>query len=186
MTQDKFSLRTQSGRLTPYGFTCGYIERVKRRAGEATIERQHGAYIITRHPAHPAGHAIRSCRTLREARIIAASLASERGPRGEEQTEYLADKHPNARFYRSVPPRWIGVDRNGYGRKIATSMVARFNKRTHRVYVCQYSNSGTAYVVEKGRWLVLDHRTPSFTGDLPDYTPERARADEMIDNLPSA
>ena len=45
----------------------------------------------------------------------------------------------------------------GYGRKIATQYLVRFDneKRWRRVYVCQLSNAGTAYVLVKGQWIVL-------------------------------
>jgi hypothetical protein len=45
-------------------------------------------------------------------------------------------------------PRFYSA--SGYGRKIPTSRMVRLDgKRWHRVYVCQISNAGTAYVVTK-------------------------------------
>lgn len=48
-----------------------------------------------------------------------------------------------------------GMGRSGYGRKIATRWMVRFgdNPRLYRVYVCQFSNAGTAYVVKGGETL---------------------------------
>jgi hypothetical protein len=59
------------GRLTRYAFACGSVERV----GEyVSITMEHGAYIIRRHPSHGAGWLVRSCRTVKEARRLAAAM----------------------------------------------------------------------------------------------------------------
>ena len=47
--------------------------------------------------------------------------------------------HPNA-----------GRDSMGYGRKIPTDYAIRLGSRWYRVYVCQTSNAGTAYINVKG------------------------------------
>lgn len=39
----------------------------------------------------------------------------------------------------------------GYGKRIPTTTMVLFNGRWRRVYVCCYSNSGTAYI---GKWIV--------------------------------
>lgn len=39
----------------------------------------------------------------------------------------------------------------GYGRRIPTRTMVRFNGKWRRVYVCCYSNSGTAYI---GQWIL--------------------------------
>lgn len=39
----------------------------------------------------------------------------------------------------------------GYGRRIPSRKMVFFNGRWRRVYVCQFSNSGTAYI---GEWVV--------------------------------
>ena len=44
----------------------------------------------------------------------------------------------------------------GYGRKLATSKKYRYKNRLYRIYVCQYSNSGTAYILHKNQWVVLN------------------------------
>jgi hypothetical protein len=45
---------------------------------------------------------------------------------------------------------------SGYGRKIPTNhMIQLADKRWRRVYLCQISNAGTAYVLERGEWLVV-------------------------------
>ena len=41
--------------------------------------------------------------------------------------------------------------RSGYGAKIPTRHKVRvFDQRYRRVYVCQFSNAGTAYIIHKG------------------------------------
>jgi len=45
---------------------------------------------------------------------------------------------------------------SGYGRKIPTSGMVNYNGRWHRVYVMNYGNSGSAYIVSKGQELFLD------------------------------
>lgn len=48
-----------------------------------------------------------------------------------------------------------GRRQDGYGRKIATSYLVRFNGagRWRRVYCCCYSNSGTLYVTNGANWI---------------------------------
>jgi len=62
--------RTARGRVPARAFCLGAVEHV----GAVSIVRENGAYILRRHPGHPAGHLIRSCRTLREARRMAAAM----------------------------------------------------------------------------------------------------------------
>ena len=66
-----------AGRLTQYAFACGSIERVGEHV---SIVMEHGAYIVRRHPAHSAGHLARSCRTLTEARRLAAAMKRGESP----------------------------------------------------------------------------------------------------------
>jgi hypothetical protein len=47
----------------------------------------------------------------------------------------------------------------GYGAKIPTAYMLKLGKRWHRVYMMQYSNSGTPYVVKGGEDLVLETAT---------------------------
>lgn len=48
-----------------------------------------------------------------------------------------------------------GRDVSGYGRKIPTCLRLKVLNRWRRVYVTQYSNAGTAWVVVGGKHLVL-------------------------------
>lgn len=43
----------------------------------------------------------------------------------------------------------------GYGSKIPTSHMVRVANRWHRVYVIQFSNSGTAYILRRGQPLYI-------------------------------
>lgn len=46
---------------------------------------------------------------------------------------------------------------SGYGRRLVSRRVVRFpDGRTRRVYVTQYSNAGTAWIVLNGRKLIVD------------------------------
>jgi hypothetical protein len=46
---------------------------------------------------------------------------------------------------------------SGYGRKIPSSTMVRLpgSPRWRRVYVCQVSNAGTAYVLQGQDWIVI-------------------------------
>jgi hypothetical protein len=44
----------------------------------------------------------------------------------------------------------------GYGRKIPTTKMVRYNGRLYRIYCCIYSNSGTTYIVVKGNWIIIN------------------------------
>lgn len=49
-----------------------------------------------------------------------------------------------------------GRNAMGYGRKIPTDYAIRLGSRWHRVYVCCFSNAGTAYINTKNhRFLVV-------------------------------
>jgi len=39
---------------------------------------------------------------------------------------------------------------SGYGKRIPTHTMVRYQGKWRRVYVCQYSNAGTAYI---GKWV---------------------------------
>lgn len=45
---------------------------------------------------------------------------------------------------------------SGYGSKLTTSYCIHFNGRLHRVYCCCFSNSGTCYIISKGRKIIVD------------------------------
>lgn len=51
--------------------------------------------------------------------------------------------------------RGLSYTASGYGRKIPTRWKIRHNGRLKRVYCCIFSNAGTAYIVHRGKWLVL-------------------------------
>jgi hypothetical protein len=42
---------------------------------------------------------------------------------------------------------------SGYGRRLATQYMVKHQNRWMRVYVCQYSNAGTAYIGPSSKWL---------------------------------
>jgi len=44
---------------------------------------------------------------------------------------------------------------SGYGGKIPTSRMIRHEGRWKRVYVAQYSNSGTAYILKGKDWITV-------------------------------
>jgi len=58
-------------------------------------------------------------------------------------------------YRRTSVPRG-GQTATGYGSKIPTAYMLRYAGRWYRVYVMQYSNSGTAYILVKGEQLILD------------------------------
>jgi len=48
---------------------------------------------------------------------------------------------------------WAGRhSASGYGSKIPAPYMVRINGKWRRVYVCQWSNAGTAYVGKPGAW----------------------------------
>ena len=49
--------------------------------------------------------------------------------------------------------RGLMFTRSGYGRKIPTSYKVKHENRWYRVYCCIFSNSGTCYIVSKGKPL---------------------------------
>jgi hypothetical protein len=58
-------------------------------------------------------------------------------------------------FREDVDPPRYGRNVDGYGRKIPTGRWLKVRNRWRRVYVTQYSNAGTAWVVIDGaRWIV--------------------------------
>ncbi len=74
--------------------------------------------------------------------------------------EYLAEVFPafkaELRPFKGYP--YSGRDSMGYGRKIPTDYAIRLESRWYRVYVCQTSNAGTAYINVKDHpfLVVLD------------------------------
>lgn len=49
--------------------------------------------------------------------------------------------------------RRVSQTRTGYGNKLATPYMVQWRGRWRRVYVCCYSNAGTAYIGKPGAWL---------------------------------
>jgi hypothetical protein len=59
---------------------------------------------------------------------------------------------------RTQPPAFYSV--SGYGRKIPTRYLVQLaDKRWRRVYVCQISNAGTAYILVGNDWRVVSGDT---------------------------
>lgn len=50
----------------------------------------------------------------------------------------------------------INRSASGYGRKIPTRHMVRLKGKWRRVYVCQISNVGTAYIPSGQDWIVVD------------------------------
>lgn len=74
--------------------------------------------------------------------------------------EYLSEVFPEFKAERRpfCGHHSAGRDSMGYGRKIPTDYAIRLGSRWYRVYVCQISNAGTAYINVKGHpfLVVLD------------------------------
>lgn len=51
-------------------------------------------------------------------------------------------------------PRW-GQTVSGYGGKIPTRYMLKYNNTWHRVYMMQYGNAGTPFICVRGEDLVL-------------------------------
>lgn len=63
----------------------------------------------------------------------------------------------------TVAPRSPSV--TGYGSKIPTRYMLKLDGRWHRVYVMQYGNSGTPYVIHRGRTSILESNTEHRISD---------------------
>lgn len=44
--------------------------------------------------------------------------------------------------------------RSGYGRRIPSEWQVKRGNRWRRIYICQFSNAGTAYILQGQDWLV--------------------------------
>lgn len=65
----------------------------------------------------------------------------------------------------TTPPH--NRSRSGYGNKIPTSWELQLqDKRWRRVYVIQWSNAGSAYILVKGEKLFLGSYEPSYEGKV--------------------
>jgi hypothetical protein len=82
--------------------------------------------------------------------------------------EYLAEVFPDfvpeLRPFTGHPSS--GRCASGYGRRIPTDYAIRLGSRWHRVYVCCFSNAGTAYIDTKDHkfLVVLDGDLSSIRG----------------------
>jgi len=66
--------------------------------------------------------------------------------------------------YRPLAWQTMGLSytQSGYGRKIPTAWIVQVGSRKHRVYVCQYSNNGTAYICRGGKGLSIQNIVISY------------------------
>lgn len=60
---------------------------------------------------------------------------------------------------RVTPKSPYRTNTNGYGVKIPSRYMLRYGNRWYRVYVAQYGNTGTPYVIVTGHKLALDTDT---------------------------
>lgn len=67
---------------------------------------------------------------------------------------------------------------SGYGRKVPTRYMVRLGTRWHRVYVMQYSNSGAAYVIQRGQDKFLFSETEYDLQDASEKFDAARRADK--------
>jgi hypothetical protein len=76
----------------------------------------------------------------------------------ETKIDYLDPARVTAKRQTDAPPN---RSRTGYGSKIPTAWLLQLDgKRWHRVYVVQWSNSGSAYVLSRGKPLYLGTYDP--------------------------
>ena len=59
--------------------------------------------------------------------------------------------------HKDAPLWWqeggLSYTASGYGNRIPSRHMVRWQGRWRRVYVCQYSNASTAYIGKPGAWL---------------------------------
>lgn len=75
--------------------------------------------------------------------------AFTQNPKGPFQTIEVPAKEEPLWFHK----RGLMETATGYGRKLTSSKMVFWEGRWRRVYVCCYSNSGTAYILSKGKPL---------------------------------
>ena len=68
--------------------------------------------------------------------------------------------------YRATTTPLSGQTASGYGGKIPTRYMIRYADRWHRVYMMQYGNSGSAYILKGGQVHHLDTGTEHDLGPL--------------------
>jgi len=78
----------------------------------------------------------------------------------ESKVEYL-DPSLVIDRKQSEPP--LNRSRTGYGGKIGSSWELKLiDNKWHRVYIMQWSNAGTAYIMFRGRRLLLGSYSPEL------------------------
>ncbi len=81
------------------------------------------------------------------------STTSSRRPRSETKPKYLDPKDVIAKRESKPPPYRSAT---GYGSKIPSWYELQLkDKRWRRVYIIQYSNSGTPFIMKGGELLLL-------------------------------
>ena len=65
--------------------------------------------------------------------------------------------------FKDCPLPWqkLGLQEtaSGYGRKLTSTRKAKYNNRFYRVYHICYSNASTAYILSKGKMLIVNDCT---------------------------
>ena len=80
--------------------------------------------------------------------------AKSTGSNGEHHSFYTVSVDAK------VNPLWwqtkgLMYTSTGYGKRIPTQYMVRFNAKWRRVYCCQYSNNGTLYIGKLGQYETL-------------------------------
>ena len=70
---------------------------------------------------------------------------------GNEPRQTIAVDHREAPLW--WQERGLTYPASGYGNRIPSRHMVRWQGRWRRVYVCQYGNAGTAYIGKPGAWL---------------------------------
>jgi hypothetical protein len=50
--------------------------------------------------------------------------------------------------------RGLSQTASGYGKKLNTGKMAKYNNKWYRLYCCIFSNIGTCYIISKGKELI--------------------------------
>lgn len=72
------------------------------------------------------------------------------------------DQHQTAMVESKDAPLWwqtqgLSYTATGYGKRIPTRHMVRWQGKWRRVYVCQYSNAGTSYIGKLSDGLTISH-----------------------------
>lgn len=94
--------------------------------------------------------------------------------------KYLLDLYPDVTFTKETVEDWRrGIGADGYGKKIKSDYMAQIGPRKHRVYIIQYSNAGTAYVLIRNEmYIVRDYDIPESvktSRGVPSKQPKKRR-----------